>query len=99
LARGEPTICLRAPGRPEGGPGARRRLPGQVRLRRYLVTAVVTETESGQRHVVQVEREPISDAEIEAATTTSGQTGEPVAAQRPKPDDNGWFSPENQPRN
>jgi PRC-barrel domain len=42
------------PGRPAGGAGPRRRQPGQVRLRRYLVTEVVTETEAGQRHEVRV---------------------------------------------
>jgi hypothetical protein len=43
------------PGWPEGGAGTRRRQPGQVRLRRYLVTEVVTETEAGQRHEVRVQ--------------------------------------------
>jgi hypothetical protein len=36
------------PGPSHGRPGSRQRQPGQVRLRRYLVTEVVTETESGQ---------------------------------------------------
>ncbi|MDQ3929787.1 MAG: YsnF/AvaK domain-containing protein [Chloroflexota bacterium] len=54
------------PGRPEGGAGTRRREPGQVRLRRYLVTEVVTETEAGQRHEVRVQSEPVSDAEVDA---------------------------------
>jgi Domain of unknown function (DUF2382) len=54
------------PGQPAGGAGARRRQPGQVRLRRYLVTEVVTETEAGQRHEVRVQREPVSDAEVDA---------------------------------
>ena len=54
------------PGRPEGGAGTRRRQPGQVRLRRYLVTEVVTETEAGQRHEVRVQSEPVADAEVDA---------------------------------
>ena len=49
------------PGQPEVGVGTRHRQTGQVRLRRYLVTEVVTETASGQRHEVRVEREPIGD--------------------------------------
>jgi PRC-barrel domain/Domain of unknown function (DUF2382) len=86
------------PGQPEGGVGTRRRPPGQVRLRRYLVTEVVTETESGQRHEVQVEQEPISDDEVDAVTATPGQTGQPVPGERTGPDDNDWFRPEDDPR-
>ncbi len=86
------------PGQPEGGAGTRRRQPGQVRLRRYLVTEVVTETESGQRHELQVEQEPISDAEVDAVTATPGQAGQPVPAERTGPDDNDWFRPEDAPR-
>jgi hypothetical protein len=87
------------PDQPEGGSGTRRRQPGQVRLRRYLVTEVVTETQSGQRHEVRVEREPISDAEVDAATVTPGQAGEPVPAERRTgPDENDWLRAEGDPR-
>jgi hypothetical protein len=52
------------PGPVQGNRGSRRRQPGQVRLRRCLVTEVVTETETGQRHELQVEREPIDDTDV-----------------------------------
>ena len=45
---GSRPFVYETPGRPEGGAGTRQRQ--QVRLRRYLVTEVVTETEAGQRH-------------------------------------------------
>jgi hypothetical protein len=46
-----------------------------VRLRRYLVTEVVTETEAGQRHEVRVHSEPVSEAEVDAraASATAGR--------------------------
>ena len=66
------------PGRPEGGAGPRRRQPGQVRLRRYLVTEVVTETEAGQRHEVRVQSEPVSDAEVDAVRAAPDRTSRSV---------------------
>jgi hypothetical protein len=57
------------PGDADGVAGTRRQ-PGQVRLRRYLVTEVVTDTDTGQRHELQVQREPVSDTEVDAMTTT-----------------------------
>jgi len=86
------------PGPPQGGASGGRRQPGQVRLRRYLVTEVVTDTESGQRHEVQVLPEPIADAEVDATTTTPGRLGEPTGEQPPGPDDNDWFSEARDPR-
>jgi hypothetical protein len=83
------------PGQPGPGPGARRRQPGQVRLRRYLVTEVVTETASGQRHEVRVEREPVSDDEVDAVAATPGQAGQPVPAEGT--DENEWFRAEGDP--
>jgi hypothetical protein len=77
----------------QGRPGSRRRQPGQVRLRRYLVTEVVTETESGQRHELRVEREPVSDEDLDAATA---QPGASVQPERPTPD-NDWFRAEGEP--
>jgi hypothetical protein len=85
------------PGPPQGRPGSRRRQPGQVRLRRYLVTEVVTETEAGQRHELQVEREPIDDTEAAGVTAPVGQPGETVAETQAEPDDNDWFRPEDDP--
>ena len=85
------------PGSSEGRPGSRRRQPGQVRLRRYLVTEVVTETEAGQRHELQVEREPIDDTEVAGVTAPVGQPGEPVAKAPAEPDNNDWFRPEGDP--
>ena len=46
-----------------------------VRLRRYVVTEVVTETEAGQRHELQVEREPIDDTEVTGVTAPVRQPG------------------------
>jgi sporulation protein YlmC with PRC-barrel domain len=82
---------------PPGRPGSRRRQPGQVRLRRYLVTEVVTDTESGQRHELQVEREPISDQDVDAETASLGQPEDSAQPEPPKPDDNDWFRPEGDP--
>jgi len=81
------------PGPPQGRPSSRRRQPGQVRLRRYLVTEVVTETEAGQRHELQVEREPIDDTEVAGVTAPVGQPAESVAEPHAEPDDNDWFRP------
>ena len=84
------------PGEPEPGAEARRRQPGQVRLRRYLVTEVVTETASGQRHEVRVKREPVSDDEVDAVAATPRPAGEPVPAE--ETDENDWFRAEGDPR-
>ena len=80
------------PGRPEGNAGIRRRQPGQVRLRRYLVTEVVTETESGQRHEVRVQREPVSDAEANAASAAPDRQGEPIAQESTGSVHDDWFT-------
>jgi hypothetical protein len=86
------------PGRPEGGAGTRRRQPGQVRLRRYLVTEVVTETEAGQRHEVRVQREPVSDAEVDAVVPAPDRQGEPTGQDPNGPESNDWFRDESDPR-
>jgi PRC-barrel domain/Domain of unknown function (DUF2382) len=87
------------PGPPPSRSGAsRRRQPGQVRLRRYLVTEVVTETETGQRHELRVEREPIDETEVPGAPAPSGQPVEPADTAPPAgPDSNDWFRPEGDP--
>ena len=80
-----------------GEPGGRRRQPGQVRLRRYVVTEVVTETESGQRHELRVEREPISDQDVDMVTAGPSQS---EASAQPEPltsDSDDWFRPEGEP--
>jgi hypothetical protein len=84
------------PGPGQGRPGSRRRQPGQVRLRRYLVTEVVTETETGQRHELRVEREPISDEDVDAVTATAAPAEESVQSERPTPDSD-WFRSEGDP--
>jgi hypothetical protein len=84
------------PRRLEGGAGSRRRQPGQVRLRRYLVTEVVTETEAGQRHEVRVQSEPVSDAEVGAVRAAPDRQDEPIG-QEPEPGRNDWFSDESDP--
>jgi hypothetical protein len=86
------------PGRPEGGAGPRRRQPGQVRLRRYLVTEVVTETEAGQRHEVRVHSEPVSDAEVDAVGAAPDRQDEPIVRDPNGPEPNDWFSDESDPR-
>jgi hypothetical protein len=85
------------PGRPEGGAGTRRRQPGQVRLRRYLVTEVVTDTEAGQRHEVRVQSEPVSDAEVDAVRTAPNRQDEPIGQEPTEADHRDWFS-ESDPR-
>jgi len=49
--------------------GARERERGRVRLRKYVVTEEVQKTVPVQREEVRVEREPITDANVEAATS------------------------------
>jgi hypothetical protein len=91
-------FVYQTPGRPEGGAGTRRRQPGQVRLRRYLVTEVVTETEAGQRHEVRVRSEPVSDAEVDALPTAPVRQDEPTGRDPNGPGRNDWFSDESEPR-
>jgi PRC-barrel domain/Domain of unknown function (DUF2382) len=86
------------PGRSEGGAGTRRRQPGQVRLRRYLVTEVVTETEAGQRHEVRVHSEPVSDAEVDAVGPAPDRPDEPIGQDPNGPGRNDWFSDESDPQ-
>jgi PRC-barrel domain/Domain of unknown function (DUF2382) len=86
------------PGRPAGGAGTRRRQPGQVRLRRYLVTEVVTETEAGQRHEVRVQSEPVSDAEVDAVGAAPDRQDEPIVQDPNGPGGDAWFRDESDPR-
>ena len=86
------------PGQPDVGQGTRRRQPGQVRLRRYLVTEVVTETESGQRHEVRVQSEPISADEVDAVTGPLAKVDEPISVEGTGVDDNDWFRTEGDPQ-
>jgi sporulation protein YlmC with PRC-barrel domain len=85
------------PGPAQGRSGGRRRQPGQVRLRRYLVTEVVTETEAGQRHELRVDREPISDQDVEAVTARPSQSDALTQPESRTPDSNDWFRPEGDP--
>jgi hypothetical protein len=88
------------PGSSQDRPGSRRRQPGQVRLRRYLVTEVVTETAAGQQHELRVEQESISDQDLEAMTADPGDPGQPHVSTQPEPptpDDNDWFRPQGDP--
>jgi PRC-barrel domain len=91
-------FVYQTPGRPAGGAGTRRRQPGQVRLRRYLVTEVVTETEAGQRHEVRVQSEPVSDAEVDAVRTAPDRQDEPVVQDPNGLEPNDWFRDESDPR-
>ena len=85
------------PGSSQDRPGGRRRQPGQVRLRRYLVTEVVTETEAGQQHELRVEQEPISDQDLDAVTAPPGQPQASVQPESPAPASNDWFRPQGDP--
>jgi uncharacterized protein (TIGR02271 family) len=49
--------------------GKTKREAGRARLRKYVVTENVTQTVPVQREEVRVEREPITDANIDQATT------------------------------
>jgi uncharacterized protein (TIGR02271 family) len=49
--------------------GTERRESGRVRLRKYVVTENVTQTVPVQREEVRVEREPITDANLDEATS------------------------------
>jgi uncharacterized protein (TIGR02271 family) len=49
--------------------GTERRERGRVRLRKYVVTEQVTRTVPVQREEVRLEREPITDANVDAATS------------------------------
>jgi sporulation protein YlmC with PRC-barrel domain len=85
------------PGSSQDRPGGRRRQPGQVRLRRYLVTEVVTETEAGQQHELRVEQEPISDQDLDTMTAPPGPPEASVHPESPAPDNNDWFRPQGDP--
>ena len=79
------------------GAGPRRRQPGQVRLRRYLVTEVVTETEAGQRHEVRVQSEPVSDAEVDAVLPAPDRQDEPTGQNPKGPEPSDWFNDQSDP--
>jgi uncharacterized protein (TIGR02271 family) len=49
--------------------GTERRESGRVRLRKYVVTEEVTRTVPVQREEIRVEREPITEENVEAATS------------------------------
>jgi uncharacterized protein (TIGR02271 family) len=49
--------------------GTAKREQGRVRLRKYVTTEQVTQTVPVQREEVRLEREPITDANIDAATS------------------------------
>jgi uncharacterized protein (TIGR02271 family) len=49
--------------------GTQRREAGRARLRKYVVTENVTQTVPVQREEVRLEREPITDANLDAATS------------------------------
>jgi PRC-barrel domain len=86
------------PGRSESGAGPHWRQPGQVRLRRYLVTEVVTDTEAGQRHEVRVQSEPVSDAEGDAVLPAPDRQNEPTGQDPNGSEPNDWFRDESDPR-
>jgi uncharacterized protein (TIGR02271 family) len=52
--------------------GTTRRERGRVRLRKYVTTEQVTQTVPVQREEVRLEREPITDANLDAATSGPG---------------------------
>jgi sporulation protein YlmC with PRC-barrel domain len=90
-------FVYQTPGSSQDRPGSRRRQPGQVRLRRYLVTEVVTETAAGQQHELRVEQEPISGQDVDAITGDPGQPQTSAQPSPPTPANNDWFRPEGDP--
>jgi sporulation protein YlmC with PRC-barrel domain len=82
------------PGPAEERPGRRRREPGEVRLRRYLVTEVVTEIETGQRHEVRVEAEPVNQQDVDNLAAISNPEEKPARGEPPESDTNDWFRAE-----
>jgi uncharacterized protein (TIGR02271 family) len=56
--------------------GTAQRETGRARLRKYVVTENVTQTVPVQREEVRVEREPITDADRDAATAGADLTEE-----------------------
>jgi hypothetical protein len=87
------------PAPPDDAAGSRRRQPGQVRLRRYLVTEVVTDSDSGQRHQLQVQSEPVSDAEVDAIAAAVTDQPDQATSQEPTgPTASDWFSDGSDPR-
>lgn len=86
------------PGGQDGTGETRRHQPGQVRLRRYLVTEVVTDTDSGQRHELQVQREPVGDAEVDAISPATNQQGQVIDHEATGSEPNDWFSEGSDPR-
>ncbi len=56
--------------------GTRQREAGRARLRKYVVTEQVTKTVPVQREEVRIEREPITDANRDAATSGGDLTEE-----------------------
>ena len=86
------------PAPPDDAAGSRRQ-PGQVRLRRYLVTEVVTDSDSGQRHQLQVQPEPVSDAEVDAvAAAVTDQPDQATSQELTGPTASDWFSDGSDPR-
>jgi uncharacterized protein (TIGR02271 family) len=49
--------------------GSERRERGRARLKKYVVTEEVTQTVPVQREEVRVEREPVTERNVEAATS------------------------------
>jgi PRC-barrel domain len=87
------------PAPPDDAAGSRSRQPGQVRLRRYLVTEVVTDSDSGQRHQLQVQSEPVSDAEVDAIAAAVTDQPDQATSQEPTgPTSSDWFSDGSDPR-
>ena len=52
--------------------GTRQREAGRARLRKYVVTEMVTKTVPVKREEVRIEREPITDANRDQATGRAG---------------------------
>ena len=90
-------FVYQTPASSQDRPGSHRRQPGEVRLRRYLVTEMVTETEARQQHELRVEQEPISDQDLDAVIADPGQPEAPVHPESPAPASNDWFRPEGDP--
>jgi PRC-barrel domain protein len=92
------SFVYETPGRADDATGTRRQ-SGQVRLRRYLVTEVMTDSDSGQRHELQVQSEPVSDAEVDAVSAAVTDQPDQATSQEPTgPTSSDWFSDGSDPR-
>ena len=77
---------------------ARRGSATPSRIARVVALGRACETESGQRHEVRVEREPINNAEVDALTATPTEADESIPGEPTVADSDDWFRADDNPR-